>query len=84
MIVAVEAQRTPPNSSSQEPVFYREFLAEREEILKNKWYLSETAGHDVGFDAALIDWVTRHRQRWIAERRERLSSTGSIHYGSTC
>lgn len=56
------------------PNFYREFLAEREEILKNKWVLSETAGYDVGFDVALIDWVTRHRERWVAARDERLRS----------
>lgn len=58
------------------PNFYREFLAEREEILKNKWFLSEHAGYDVGFDVALIDWVTHHRERWVAAREERLR-TGS-------
>jgi len=54
------------------PNFYRVFLAERDEILKNKWLLSESAGHDVGFDVALVDWVTHHRQRWVAGRDERL------------
>lgn len=56
------------------PNFYREFMAEHEEILRNKWYLSEHAGYDVGFDVALIDWVTRHRERWVAARDERLRS----------
>jgi len=50
------------------PLFYREFLAEREEILRNKWILSQDAGRDVGFDVALIDWVTRHRESWLADR----------------
>ncbi len=58
----------------QPPLFYREFLAEREEILRNKWFLSEGAGRDVGFDVALIDWVTRHREQWIAARKSRRKS----------
>jgi len=43
---------------------YKDFLKEREEILKNKWYMSEREGRDVGFERALIDWVTRHRDNW--------------------
>jgi uncharacterized Fe-S cluster-containing radical SAM superfamily protein len=58
--------------SAELPLFYREFLAEREEILRNKWLLSEGAGHDVGFDRALVDWVTSHRAAWLAQRSGRL------------
>ena len=32
---------------------YREFVAEREEIMKHKWIESEKAQHDVGFERAL-------------------------------
>ena len=39
----------------------REFLAEREEILRHKWLESEKAGHDIGFDRALLDWIVKHR-----------------------
>ena len=37
-------------------VLYKEFLAEREEILKHKWIESEKAGKDIGFEKALLDW----------------------------
>ena len=37
-------------------VLYKEFLAEREEILKHKWIESEKAGADIGFEKALLDW----------------------------
>lgn len=47
---------------------YKEFLAEREEILKNKWYMSERAGHDVGFERALLDWTMHFRNNWKKER----------------
>ena len=43
---------------------YKEFLKEREEILKHKWIESEKAGHDVGFEWALLDWNFNHRNGW--------------------
>lgn len=49
--------------------FYNEFLAEREEILKHKWIESEKAGHDIGFERALLDWVMNHRDKWRAARK---------------
>ncbi|MBU3665905.1 MAG: hypothetical protein FGM15_08550 [Chthoniobacterales bacterium] len=49
-------------------MLYREFLAEREEILRHKWIESEKAGHDIGFEKALLDWVMRHRGGWRASR----------------
>lgn len=48
---------------------YREFLQEREEILKHKWLESEKAGRDIGFERALLDWIRNHRDRWKASRR---------------
>ena len=47
---------------------YREFLAEREEILRHKWIESEKAGRDIGFERALLDWVMHHRAQWKRER----------------
>ena len=49
---------------------YREFLAEREEILRHKWLESEKVGHDIGFERALLDWIVRHRSNWRRHRRE--------------
>ncbi len=48
---------------------YREFQAERQEILKHKWLESEKAGCDIGFDRALTDWNVRHRSQWLKERQ---------------
>jgi len=47
---------------------YKEFLAEREEILKNKWYMSEREGRDVGFERALLDWNMYYRCGWKRDR----------------
>ena len=48
---------------------YREFLAEREEILRHKWLESEKVGYDIGLESALIDWIIRHRSGWRKNRR---------------
>jgi len=47
---------------------YREFLAEREEILIHKWIESEKAGRDIGFERALLDWIVKHRSAWRENR----------------
>jgi hypothetical protein len=49
-------------------VLYKEFLAEREEILKHKWIESEKAGKDIGFERALLDWIVKHRSSWRDKR----------------
>ena len=51
-------------------VLYKEFLAEREEILKHKWIESEKAGKDIGFEKALLDWIVKHRSNWRERRRK--------------
>jgi hypothetical protein len=48
---------------------YREFQAEREEILRHKWIESEKAGRDIGFDRALTDWIVKHRSKWRKGRQ---------------
>ena len=48
---------------------YREFLAERDEILKHKWIESEKAGRDIGFERALTDWIIKHRSKWRKSRQ---------------
>ena len=56
-------------------VLYREFLAERQEILAHKWLESEKAGHDIGFEKALLDWIVKHRSAWRDQRRRAASPT---------
>ena len=55
-------------------VLYREFLAEREQILVHKWLESEKVGHDIGFERALLDWIVKHRSAWRERRRQEIST----------
>jgi hypothetical protein len=48
---------------------YREFEAEKEEIMKHKWIESQKAGHDIGFERALTDWIIKHRSKWRRGRQ---------------
>lgn len=43
---------------------YAEFCCELEQIERHKWLASEAQGRDVGFEAALMEWVQRHRDAW--------------------
>ena len=53
---------------------YREFQAEREEILKHKWIESEKAGRDIGFEQALTDWIINHRANWRKSRQTAMAT----------
>ena len=48
---------------------YKEFQAERDEILKHKWIESEKVGYDIGFERALTDWIIKHRSKWRKSRQ---------------
>lgn len=52
---------------------YQEFLAEREEILRHKWFKSQELGRDIGLEAALLDWAANHRAAWKKARSKRSS-----------
>ena len=59
----------PTNDLLKNSSLYREFQAEREEILKHKWIESEKAGHDIGFERALTEWIIKHRPSWRKTRQ---------------
>ena len=65
-----------PSAPEEEPApretgTYGDYLAEREEILRHKWLLSEQAGRDTGFEAALTDWACHHHAAWRRQRAKR-------------
>ncbi len=65
-----EAKKQPTNSDLlRNSLLYRHFQAQREEIMKHKWYESERAGHDIGLDRARTDWTIRHQAGWLRRRQ---------------
>ena len=63
----------PAGDLLKNSTLYREFQAERDEILKHKWIESEKAGHDIGFERALTDWIVKHRSKWRKTRQTQLA-----------
>jgi len=59
----------------QDTSFYKEFMAQREEIMKHKWYESERAGRDIGFGQALIDWTLKFKSKWMKEHHPERQNT---------
>lgn len=58
-----------PGDLLRRSLLFREYCAEREEILRYKWIESEKAGQDIGFERALMGWMVRHRAPWRRTRR---------------
>jgi hypothetical protein len=76
-----QAGQAPPGEQSHfvtNSNLYKEFLAEREEILKHKWIESEKAGSDIGFEKALLDWIVKHRSNWRNKRMKEVRSQAQI------
>ena len=67
--MAEDPKEPSPGDLLKNSSLYREFQAEREEILKHKWIESEKAGHDIGFERALTDWIVKHRSKWRKARQ---------------
>lgn len=67
--MAANTQQAAGKDLVEKSTLYREFQAEREEILKHKWIESEKVGHDIGFEHALTDWIMRHRSKWRRGRQ---------------
>jgi hypothetical protein len=58
-------ERFSDNDLLRKSLLYRQFQAEREEVLKHKWIESEKAGHDIGLERAMTDWILKHRSQWL-------------------
>ena len=43
---------------------YQKFSELKKEIEKHKWIESEKKGDDIGFEHALVDWMSKHRNEW--------------------
>ena len=55
-------------------ILYKTYHDEVEEINKHKWIESEKAGYDIGWNKALLDWITHHKAEYIKARKNRASN----------
>lgn len=47
----------------RETLLVKQWEQMKHEILLHKWYESERAGHDIGWDRAAFDWMLRFNKR---------------------
>jgi hypothetical protein len=52
----------------QKDNLYQKFMELKNEIEKHKWIESEKQGNDIGFEKALVEWVTKHRSGWVIHK----------------
>jgi hypothetical protein len=71
----METPREDATELVRNSVLYKEFLAEREEILRHKWIESEKAGYDIGFERALLDWIVKYRSAWREKRQRQMKGS---------
>ena len=61
--MSTEDVRRPENGAADQWVrntrLFREWEGMKREIQLHKWYESEKAGHDIGWERATIDWMIR-------------------------
>ena len=67
--MSIESMASQGKDLVQNSTLYREFQAERQEILRHKWLESEKLGYDIGFERALTDWIVNHRAEWRRSRQ---------------
>ena len=69
-MVMLNETKEPPlaNDLPKNSARYVEFQAEPEEILHDRQHESGKAGHGVGFERALADWLIKHRSQWNKSR----------------
>ncbi len=44
----------------KDTLIYRQWEAMRRDILQHKWFESEKAGYDIGWDRAVVDWMIKY------------------------
>jgi hypothetical protein len=46
----------------EETLLYKKYKEESDHITRNKWYMSQRAGSDVGWEKALLDWLLNKKK----------------------
>ena len=72
LVKPFQCKLSPMLEMHEKSSLFKLYLLEREEVLRHKWVLSERAGHDVGYDVAVLSWVRNHRKLWWDEQVKKL------------
>jgi hypothetical protein len=57
------AKDTHADEWARGTLLFRNWEEIKKEVLLHKWYESEKAGHDIGWERAMIDWMARYGRK---------------------
>jgi len=46
----------------EDTILYKKYKEESDHIQRNRWYMSERKGEDVGTERALLDWMLNKKE----------------------
>jgi hypothetical protein len=52
----------------EQTLLYKKYMEQREHVLRNKWFMSERVGKDVGYEKALLDWLI-NKEKYLKQDR---------------
>jgi hypothetical protein len=71
-VVHCSCGRTEPDAAwLRSTLLFRQWESIKHEILLHKWYESEKAGYDIGWERASVDWMIRYGPAAVKERSDR-------------
>lgn len=47
-------------------LFFKKYKEKIEHVMRNKWYMSERVGYDVGYEKALLDFII-NKKKYLKE-----------------
>lgn len=58
-----------PDSWVHNTHLFRQWESIKHEINRHKWFESEKAGHDIGWERAAVDWTIRHSKDFFKPQK---------------
>jgi len=60
--LALKAINNYVSARVEDLLLYKKYKEEIDHVVRNKWYMSERAGKDVGYEKALLDFIINKKK----------------------
>ncbi len=64
----IVSKMNPGNALLERSETYLALKAEKAEIDRHKWFASEKAGRDIGFDRAKFEWIRHYKKDFLHKK----------------
>jgi len=66
----VQETKMKKSSWPQNSNLFQEWEQVKQEVMLHKWFESERAGHDIGWDRAFEDWLIRYGHEFFESQHD--------------